>query len=52
MPKLPDVTFGTTETKLPPWHDKDIDMKDDDEELSETPSDVVALLGFDPLKEW
>ena len=32
--------------------DEDIDKEDpDDEELKETPEDVVAILGFDPLDE-
>lgn len=31
-----------------PFFDEDGDIPDDDEELVETPTDVVEALGFDP----
>jgi hypothetical protein len=44
---LPDVTYGG---KPPPdWRKAEQDeTPDDDEDLAETPPDVVAMLGFDP----
>ena len=50
---LPDVHFGDTVDKPLDWRAEefDDDTSDDDEELPETPADVVALLGFDPLEE-
>lgn len=47
---LPDVHFGSAEAPLSAdWKDAS-DPEIDDELLSETPPDVVALLGFDPLE--
>ena len=50
---LPEVTFGPPGSAPMDWRKKkntpDLD-KDDDEELSRTPEDVIKLLGFDPLK--
>jgi hypothetical protein len=50
--ELPQVRYGADENygqeELPSL----IDDVDDDEELDETPEDVVLLLGFDPLKEF
>ena len=44
---LPDVQYGdgaqVTSTVA--------DENDDDEQLAQTPKDVIALLGFDPLEE-
>ena len=50
---LPDVHFGDASAKPLNWRDAefDDDTPDDDEELPETPADVIALLGFDPLDE-
>lgn len=47
---LPDVHFGAVgmASKLRATHDDD---PDDDEELANTPQDVIAILGFDPLEE-
>ena len=46
-----DVTLGSEE--LPDWRKEDIpETEDDDEELEETPADVIAILGFDPKKEF
>jgi hypothetical protein len=45
---LPDVYFGSPDKPVD-WEEDD--TPDDDEELSETPADVVELLGFDPLDE-
>jgi hypothetical protein len=48
---LPDVFFGEVKESNDDWRDEDQDIgPDDDEELAETPRDVVALLGFDPLE--
>ncbi len=47
--RLPDVQFGDgepdEEAELPEAEDLD---EDNDEELAETPQDVIDLLGFDP----
>ena len=45
--ELPDVYFGSPAAEPVPLVEDD--SPDDDEELPETPADVVALLGFDPL---
>ena len=50
---LPDVAFGHADAELPDWRAEPFadDAADDDEELAETPPDVIAMLGFDPLDE-
>jgi hypothetical protein len=49
---LPEARWGTADTPLPPVEDDDPDdMDPDDELLSETPPDVIAMLGFDPLTD-
>jgi len=46
-----DVHFGEIGQPLPDWREFDfVDIDPDDEELEETPADVVAVLGFDPLE--
>lgn len=45
---LPDARWGSAETPLPAVADDD-DDDPDDELLAETPADVIAMLGFDPL---
>jgi hypothetical protein len=47
--ELPDVYFG--DKKPIDWREAEAEADPDDEELNETPSDVIALLGFDPLDE-
>ena len=51
LPPLPDVRYGDAHQSELDWrkHRDVVDDADDDEELTETPADVVALLGFDPL---
>jgi 8-oxo-dGTP pyrophosphatase MutT (NUDIX family) len=53
MLELPQVSLGKPGGALPNWRDAEFDEsdKDDDEELADTPADVIALLGFDPAKE-
>jgi uncharacterized protein len=48
---LPDARWGTAATPLPDWRRAglDDDADPDDELLPETPPDVIAALGFDPL---
>jgi len=47
-----DIHFGDVDNPLPDWRKEGINEIDsDDEELSETPPDVIAMLGFDPLEE-
>ena len=48
---LPDAHFGPPAANPLDWRDEefDDDAPDDDAELEETPPDVVAMLGFDPL---
>jgi hypothetical protein len=47
-----DIYFGDADSTLPDWRAVDVDLDDDpdDELLDETPADVVAMLGFDPLE--
>jgi len=47
--ELPDARWGTADTPLPAVTPEDDDDDPDDEELAETPADVIAMLGFDPL---
>jgi len=51
MNNLPDVRFGRIDPAQVDWRDLLDDEPDDDEELAETPDDVIAMLGFDPLDE-
>ncbi len=44
-----DIYFGNTDNELPDWRLSDTDDDPDDELLAETPADVIAMLGFDPL---
>lgn len=49
---LPDAHWGDAEAPLPDWRtEPDDDADPDDELLPETPDDVIAVLGFDPLDE-
>lgn len=50
---LPDARWGDADSPLPDWRkSKDLDdTPDDDEQLAETPQDVIDMLGFDPAKE-
>lgn len=50
MDRLPDVSFGEPQDEQRDDSLPEIDDEDDDEELSETPADVVDILGFDPLE--
>jgi hypothetical protein len=43
-----DVHFGKIDDDLPDWREELEEDDPDDEELEETPEDVVAVLGFDP----
>jgi len=46
-----DVHFGGIGKPLPDWRKAGLDDADpDDELLDETPADVIAILGFDPLE--
>lgn len=45
---LPMAYFGSTTTPLPAVTE-DTEEDPDDEELAETPPEVVMILGFDPL---
>lgn len=49
---LPDVYFGSPEDAPIDWRKKtdgNTELGADDEELMETPEDVIEMLGFDPL---
>jgi 8-oxo-dGTP pyrophosphatase MutT (NUDIX family) len=51
-PEFPEAHWDDVDTPLPNWRDSEDDDADpDDELLEETPPDVVAMLGFDPLDE-
>jgi hypothetical protein len=52
--QLPEIHFGTATAKpTVNWRDEEFDDPDpdDDEELAETPADVISMLGFDPLDD-
>ena len=45
------IHFGDIDGSLPDWRDDralETEADPDDEELDETPEDVIAVLGFDP----
>jgi len=47
-----DVFLGEVNTPIPDWREVGLEETEpDDELLRETPSDVIAILGFDPLEE-
>lgn len=46
---LPEAHFGSTEQPRVDW--RKAPDSDPDDELIETPKDVVMMLGFDPAKE-
>ena len=50
---LPDVYFGPPDDGDLDWREEvyEDETPDDDAEMAETPEDVVAILGFDPLEE-
>jgi len=48
---LDGVHFGKCSAPLPDWREGPDFPDPDDTELSVTPADVVAILGFDPKKE-
>jgi hypothetical protein len=48
---LPDAHFGSAGDALPDWREEDVGDDDSDDELEETPEDVVEMLGFDPKDE-
>jgi len=51
-PDFPNAHWGNIGNPLPDWRAIDQeDDADDDRELPETPPDVIAILGFDPLDE-
>lgn len=47
---IPRVRFGNVDPATTDWRDAP-DDDPDDEQLDETPSDVVGMLGFDPAEE-
>lgn len=47
--ELPQAHFGTAKETPPNFRTQEPDEDADDEEMAETPPDVVAMLGFDPL---
>ncbi len=47
-----DIWVGPVGDRDPVAWKKVDDFDPDDEELEETPKDVVAMLGFDPKIEW
>jgi len=46
---LPKVRYGKNVKKIA-W--KKADPGPDDDEQTKTPADVIAMLGFDPVKEF
>lgn len=47
----PDARWGDPERPLPDWRRSTRPHDPDDEELAQTPEEVIAVLGFDPLEE-
>lgn len=46
--KLPKVHYGKVGSKPKNWRDEKPEFDPDDEELQDTPADVLKMLGFDP----
>lgn len=46
--ELPEVSYG--QKKPMDWRNAPDEPDPDDEELPETPKDVIDILGFDPAK--
>jgi hypothetical protein len=46
--EMPYIYFGSVTTELFDWRSVPDEPDPDDEELEVTPSDVIAILGFDP----
>lgn len=44
----PQVIVGSVETPLPDWRLMPEEDDPDDEELVETPAEIIAMLGFNP----
>jgi len=51
MPIFDNIHFGKVGASKPDWRRYRNDEPDDDEELEQTPKDLVKLLGFDPNDE-
>lgn len=50
--QLPEARFGDASQEVDDLEWEEYDEEDpDDEELEQTPADVVEMLGFDPLDE-
>jgi len=50
--EIPEVSFGSQKASETNWRkviDNSADI-DTDEELAETPAEIINLLGFDPLE--
>lgn len=45
----PQVIVGEIGAESPDWRKMPAEDDPDDEELEETPEEIVAMLGFDPL---
>ena len=45
---LPNVKYGTVDAAKIDWRNQPDPIDPDDDELDETPPDVIAMLGFDP----
>jgi|GEM_PF-1938735 len=48
MREFPMAYFGSVDAPPANWRSEPDDFDPDDEELAETPPDVIAMLGFDP----
>lgn len=46
--KLPQVHFGKVGAQPKKWREEKIREIDDDDELKNTPPEVLKMLGFDP----
>lgn len=47
MKSFPDVHFGRSSDSLD-WREYADEIDPDDEELTKSPPDLIAMLGFDP----
>lgn len=45
---IPNVHFGDVKENKTDWRKENDNTPDSDEELDQTPEDIVDLLGFDP----
>ena len=50
MKEIPQIQIGPVGNPKVNWRLQPVEEDPDDEELAETPAEIVAVLGFDPAE--